>query len=62
MQMQYTIMKYQQSGDTSNKINIGTSNTDYPTATAITNYEHEQEVQDAKRKIRLLDPVLSVDL
>ena len=46
----------QESGDTSVKINIGTSNTDYPTATAITNYEHEQEVQDAKRKIRLLDP------
>ena len=38
------------------KINIGTSNTDYPTATAITNYEHEQELQDTKRKIRLLDP------
>tara|TARA_B100001094_G_scaffold305551_1_gene335482 strand:+ start:1253 stop:1780 length:528 start_codon:yes stop_codon:yes gene_type:complete len=46
----------QESGDTSIKINIGTSNSDYPTATAITNYEHEQEVQDAKRKIRLLDP------
>ena len=46
----------QESGDTAVKINIGTSNTDYPTATAITNYEHEQEVQDAKRKIRLLDP------
>ena len=46
----------QESGDTSLKINIGTSNTDYPSATAITNYEYEQEVQDAKRKIRLLDP------
>ena len=46
----------QESGDTSIKINIGTSNSDYPTATAITNYEHEQEEQDAKRKIRLLDP------
>jgi len=45
----------QESGDTSIKINIGTSNSDYPTATAITNYEHEQEVQDAKRKIRQLD-------
>jgi len=45
-----------ESGDTSLKINIGTSNTDYPSATAITNYEYEQEVQDAKRKIRLLDP------
>ena len=46
----------QESGDTDIKINIGTSNADYPTATAITNYEHEQEVQDNKRKIRLLDP------
>ena len=46
----------QSSGDTSIKINIGTDNTDYPTATAITNYEHEQEEQDKKRKIRLLDP------
>jgi len=46
----------QSSGDTSVKINIGTTNADYPTATAITNYEHEQELQDAKRKIRLLDP------
>ena len=46
----------QSSGDTSKKINIGTSNSDYPTATAITNFEHEQEQQDNKRKIRLLYP------
>ena len=46
----------QSSGDTSKKINIGTSNSDYPTATAITNFEHEQEQQYNKRKIRLLDP------
>ena len=46
----------QESGDTSVKINIGTSNSDYPTATAITNFEHEQEEQDKKRRIRLLDP------
>ena len=46
----------QSSGDTSTKIDIGTSNADYPTATAITNFEHEQEQQDIKRKIRLLDP------
>ena len=46
----------QSSGDTSVKINVGTDNTDYPTATAITNFEHEQEQQDIKRKIRLLDP------
>ena len=46
----------QSSGNTKKKIDIGTDNTDYPTATAITNYEHEQEEQDNKRKIRLLDP------
>ena len=46
----------QESGDTDIKINIGTSNADYPTATLITNYEHEQKLQDDKRKIRLLDP------
>ena len=46
----------QESGDTDTKINIGTSNADYPTATAITNYEHEQKLQDDRRKIRLLDP------
>ena len=46
----------QTSGDTNIKINIGTSNTDHPTATAITNREYEQERQDSLRKIRLLDP------
>lgn len=46
----------QQSGKTTKKIDIGTDNTDYPTATAITNLEFEQEEQDSKRKIRLLDP------
>jgi len=46
----------QTSGNTSVKIDIGTDNTDYPSATLITNYEYEQEEQDAKRKIRLLDP------
>ena len=45
----------QSSGDTNIKINIGTSNTDHPTATAITNREYEQERQDSLRKIRLLD-------
>ena len=46
----------QSSGDTNIKINIGTSNTDHPTATEITNREYEQERQDSLRKIRLLDP------
>ena len=46
----------QTSGDTTVKINIGTDNTDHPTATLITNYEYEQERQDTSRKIRLLSP------
>ena len=46
----------QTSGDTTIKINIGTDNTDHPTATLITNYEYEQERQDTSRKIRLLSP------
>ena len=33
----------QSSGDTTVKINIGTDNTDHPTATLITNYEYEEE-------------------
>ena len=46
----------QTSGDTSIKIDVGTDNTNYSDATLITNYEYEQKQQDAKRKIRLLDP------
>lgn len=46
----------QTSGDTTIKIDIGTDNTDYPTATVITNYEYELARQDEMRKIRLLDP------
>ena len=46
----------QTSGDTTVKLNIGTDNTDHPTATLITNYEYEQERQDTVRKIRLLSP------
>ena len=46
----------QVSGDTTIKIDIGTDNTDYPTATVITNAEYEEDLEDKKRKIRLLDP------
>ena len=46
----------QTSGDTTIKIDIGTDNTDYPSATAITNFEFEQDRQDTIRRIRLLDP------
>ena len=51
----------QSSGDTSIKIDIGTDNTNYPSATLITNYEYEQSQQDSKRKIRLLDPSFVAD-
>ena len=51
----------QSSGDTTIKINVGTSNTDYPSATAITNREYEQELQDELRKIKLLDPAYIED-
>ena len=39
----------QTSGDTSIKIDVGTDNTNYPTATLITNYEYEVREQDKKR-------------
>ena len=46
----------QTSGDTTIKIDIGSDNTNYPSATAITNYEYEEKEQDKRRQIRLLDP------
>ena len=46
----------QTSGDTTIKVDIGTDNTDYPTASIVTNYEYEEDLQDKKRKIKLLDP------
>lgn len=45
----------QSSGDTSVKIDIGSDNTDYPSATAVTNFEYEESRQDALRQIRLLN-------
>ena len=46
----------QSSGSTKVKIDIGTDNTDYPSASIVTNFEFEQENQDNIRQIRLLDP------
>ena len=46
----------QTSGDTTVKVNVGTVNTDYPSATAVTNFEYEEAEQNKKRQIRLLDP------
>ena len=40
----------QTSGDTSIKIDVGTDNTNYPTATLITNYEYEVREQDKKEE------------
>ena len=51
----------QVSGDTTIKIDIGTDNTDYPTASIVTNYEYEEDLQDKKRKVRLLDPAYVED-
>ena len=51
----------QVSGDTTIKIDIGTDNTDYPTASIVTNAEYEEDMQDKKRKIRLLDPAYVED-
>lgn len=46
----------QQSGSTKVKVNIGPDNTDHSGATAITNFEYEEELQNQKRQIRLIDP------
>ena len=47
----------QTSGDTSIKIDIGTTDTtsDF-SATAVTNYEYEEKIQEELSQIRLLDP------
>jgi len=51
----------QSSGDTTIKIDIGTDNTDYPSASIVTNYEYEEELENKKRKIRLLDSIYIED-
>ena len=45
----------QSSGDTSVMINIGASNADYASATAVTNFEYEEKKQDELRDINLID-------
>ena len=44
----------QTSGDTTVTIDIGTDNTDYPSATTVTNFEYEEKEQDKKRQIRII--------
>ena len=51
----------QVSGDTTIKIDIGTDNTEHSGASVVTNYEYEENLQDKKRKIRLLDPAYVED-
>ena len=51
----------QVSGDTTIKIDIGTDNTEHSGASVVTNYEYEEDLQDKKRKIRLLDPAYVED-
>ena len=53
----------QSSGDTSVKVEVynnlalyGGDQDFYSNATAVTNYEYEEQLQDERRKIRLLDP------
>jgi len=46
----------QVSGDTTIKIDIGTDNTGHSGASAVTNFEYEEALEDKKRSIRLLEP------
>lgn len=44
----------QTSGDTSITIDVGMNTTEYPSATAISNYQYEDKLQEKKRQIRLI--------
>ena len=44
----------QTSGDTTVTIDVGMNTTDYPCATAISNYQYEDRLQEKKRQIRLI--------
>ena len=46
----------QTSGQTTTTIDIGMNTTDYPSATAISNYTYEDRLQEQKRQIRLISP------
>ena len=46
----------QTSGDANIKIDVGMNTTDYPSATAISNYQYEDSLQEKKRQIRLISP------
>ena len=44
------------SGDTTTVIDVGMNTTDYGSATAVSNYQYEQKLNDEKAKIRLIQP------
>jgi len=44
----------QTSGDSSVTIDVGMNTTDYPSATAVSNYQYEDKLQEKKRQIRLI--------
>ena len=44
----------QTSGDTTVTIDVGMNTTEYPSATAISNYQYEDSIQEKKRQIRLI--------
>ena len=46
----------QTSGNTDIRINIGADNTGHAGATAVTNYEYEEDRQDQLRQIRIMNP------
>ena len=46
----------QTSGDTTEVINVGLNTTDYGSATAVSNYQYEQKLQEQKAQIRLIQP------
>tara|TARA_B100001248_G_scaffold33474_1_gene21498 strand:+ start:371 stop:898 length:528 start_codon:yes stop_codon:yes gene_type:complete len=46
----------QTSGNTELVIDIGMNTTDYPSATAISNYTYEDRLQEQRRQIRLIQP------
>ena len=46
----------QTSGDTTVTIDVGMNTTEYPSATAISNYQYEDGLQEKKRQIRLIQP------
>ena len=46
----------QTSGNTQLVIDVGMNTTDYPSATAISNYTYEDRLQEQRRQIRLIQP------